>query len=120
MEEIWKTIEEYPDFEISDQARIRCVATGKILKQTINKQGYLQVCVSLGQRGKCKVFKIHREVAKAFIPNPENKPEVNHIDGNKLNNLPINLEWATSSEKFKSCISIKFKMCEARRNPFFI
>lgn len=98
MEEIWKIIEDYPQFEVSTCGNIRRIATDKVLKLHINKQGYLVVCVSLGQRGKQKLFKIHREVAKAFIPNPENKPQVNHIDGDKLNPHVTNLEWATCSE----------------------
>ena len=98
LEEIWKAIENYPDFEISSLAQIRRVSTGKVLKQAINKTGYYQVCASLGQRKTLKAFKIHKVVAKAFVPNPENKPIVNHIDGDKLNSLPSNLEWATYSE----------------------
>ena len=98
MEELWKTIEDYSDFEVSSLARIRRISTGKILKQLIGKTGYYQVVVSLGQRGKVKLFKIHREVGKLFVPNPDNKPVINHLDGDKLNNLPCNLEWATYSE----------------------
>lgn len=98
MEEIWKTIEDYPQFEVSSCGNMRRIATGKVLKLNINKQGYLVVCVSLGKKGTYKSFKVHREVARAFIPNPENKPQVNHIDGDKLNPHVTNLEWATASE----------------------
>lgn len=59
--------------------------------------GYEQV--SLAGR----LYSVHRLVAKAFIPNPENKPEVNHIDGNKLNNVVKNLEWTTQSENKIHC-----------------
>lgn len=62
------------------------------LKPFKNKKGYL--CVDLNS----KSFRIHRLVALAFIPNPENKPQVNHIDGNKCNNNVSNLEWCTNSE----------------------
>ena len=67
-------------------------------KQAVGGRGYLQVVVSLGSRSKKKAFKIHKAVAETFIPNPDNKPEVNHKDGNKNKNDASNLEWATSSE----------------------
>lgn len=64
----------------------------KFLKLNINQKGYLQVVI------KGKLYQPHRLVAKAFIPNPENKPQVNHKDGNKLNNHVSNLEWVTNQE----------------------
>lgn len=68
-----------------------------ILKPVLNKHGYLCVSVKFLDRGFLTV-RVHRLVAKAFITNPENKPEVNHIDGVKTNNHVSNLEWATSKE----------------------
>lgn len=62
------------------------------LKQRVSNSGYLYVMIS------AKVYYVHRLVAVAFIPNPENKEQVNHIDGNKLNNCAENLEWCTQSE----------------------
>lgn len=59
-------------------------------------KGYLRVYLS--KNGKRKHHKVHRLVARAFIPNPENKPQVNHIDGNKKNNSITNLEWVTDEE----------------------
>lgn len=101
----WKTLryngETYENFEVSDDGQLRNVNTGTIYKQHINKEGYSQVCVSLGGRNKKKVFKIHKAVAESFIENPENKNTVNHIDGNKKNNAYNNLEWATLSENIK-------------------
>lgn len=67
-----------------------------IMKQQKNNKGYLFVCYKQG--GKRKNILVHRLVAQAFIPNPNNKKEVNHIDGNPLNNIVSNLEWCTSSE----------------------
>lgn len=69
---------------------------GKILKPKIDKYGY-QV-ITLSKDGVRKTYTIHQLVAKAFIPNPENKKTVNHKDGNKLNNCIDNLEWATEKE----------------------
>ena len=63
------------------------------------RQGYLYVKLTIN--GKSKAAFIHRLVATAYIPNPENKPEVNHKDGNKHNNYINNLEWATSKENKK-------------------
>jgi hypothetical protein len=91
--ETWKEIAEYPLYEISSLGRIRN-KQGKILKPFIQNCGYENMKLSLYK----KHIQIHREVAKAFIPNPDNKQYVNHIDGNKLNNTVSNLEWVTNSE----------------------
>jgi len=69
---------------------------GKKLKTEITKFGYCRC--ALYSNGNTKRFAIHRLVAMAFIPNPENKPQVNHKDGNKKNNCVENLEWVTASE----------------------
>lgn len=70
---------------------------GRVLLQTMNKQvQYKQV--SLWKENKGTSYYVHRLVAEAFIPNPEGKPEVNHIDGNRQNNNISNLEWVTSGE----------------------
>lgn len=67
------------------------------LKPEETSKGYLRVDL-YDKNGNRKHFKIHRLVAKAFIPNPENKPQINHIDGNKQNNSITNLEWVTDAE----------------------
>lgn len=107
--ERWRTLiyheDVYDRFEVSDCGKIRNVKTGTIYKTYENHNGYLQVCVSLGSRKNKKVFRINIAVACTFIPNPENKPEVNHKDGNKLNNNVSNLEWVTSSENMKHAYS---------------
>ena len=68
----------------------------KPLNAEETSKGYLRV--PLFKDGKRKWHKVHRLVAQAFIPNPENKPQVNHIDGNKQNNSITNLEWVTDAE----------------------
>lgn len=80
--------------EVFDDGRIEL--NGKPLKARKNSQGYLRV--SVHKNGQRKRYFCHRLVAKAFIPNPLDKPEVNHKDGNPLNNNLSNLEWVTSSE----------------------
>ena len=69
----------------------------KVLKPKTTWDGYLETTL-IGDNGKYKCIRTHRLVAIHFIPNPDNKPEVNHKDGNKFNNRADNLEWVTSSE----------------------
>ena len=97
-DEIWRPIEGYEDYQVSNFGRVKSFKQGKIIirKPALNMQGYLYVI--LHKDGKQKPFRINRLVALAFIPNPDNKPEVNHKVGCKLNNYVGNLEWVTSSE----------------------
>ena len=80
---------------------LSCLSTKpRILKPKIDGKKY--AFVNLGRGNNCyRNKKIHRLVAEAFIPNPENKPQINHIDGNKANNNVKNLEWATQSENIR-------------------
>lgn len=85
-------------YEININGIIRNSITKQILKPII-RQGYL--CISLRKTKSCRQsssFRIHRLIGIYFIPNPYNKPIINHIDGNKLNNNIDNLEWVTHSE----------------------
>ena len=96
--ESWLPVPDYEDYQVSNYGRIkRFYKNGKpkIIKPNLNV-GYLRVC--LCKDNKPKNFSVHRLVALAFIPNPENKPQINHIDGCKLNNYVRNLEWATAQE----------------------
>ena len=77
---------------------------GKNISKVVNTKGYYQI--ALYKNGVMKNKLLHRLIAEAFLPNPENKPTVNHIDGNKLNDNLDNLEWATSKEQQKHARTI--------------
>lgn len=108
--EIWKYINGfYGEFSVSNYGRVRSetrwcehkrygrfIKKGKLFVLSENSRGYLSV--TLSHNGKSYSKFVHRLVAEAFIPNPANKPQVNHIDGNRKNNTVDNLEWATQSE----------------------
>ena len=94
--ELWKDIEEFPNYEIFNFAQIRNKTTKYILKNSIGHRGYYVVI--LKKDGKAYLKTVHRLLAIAFIPNPDNKTEINHIDGNKFNYSIENLEWVTPQE----------------------
>ena len=94
MYEIWKDIEGYEGlYQISNKGRVKSLYKGseRILKPWINNVGYYYI--ALCNDSVSKKFSLHRLVAQAFIPNPDNLPEINHKDENKLNNSVENLEW---------------------------
>ena len=96
MEEIWKTIKGFENYKVSNTGKVYSLAKNEVMKPWIINSGY-QV-ISLFDRGVRKHMLVHRLVALNFIDNPLNKPQVNHIDGDKLNNNVDNLEWTTASE----------------------
>lgn len=98
--EIWKTIEKYPNYEASNMGRIRNKTTRRILNGSVNKQGYIQVHI-INKEGEKKKPLLHRLVAETFIPNPENKPTVDHIIpvSKGGTNEVSNLRWATHTEQ---------------------
>lgn len=99
MQEVWKQI---PDFngkyEVSNLGRVRSYFYGKSprLRSLSNLHGYKGVVLCRNKKEHLRL--VHRLVAQAFIPNPENKSDVNHIDGDKTNNCVKNLEWCTPHE----------------------
>lgn len=85
---------DHRQYYISHGRETSYIRKGKVLKQVIDSNGYYCVAITFKNK-KQKVIQVHRLIAKTFIPNPENKPQVNHIDGNKLNNKVSNLEWCS-------------------------
>ncbi len=92
--ERWRKSIEFPQYEVSSLGRVRHIG-GKPRKFQVVR-GY--VYVGVWHNGKYRNVRVHRLIANAFVPNPQNKPYVNHIDGNKANNNANNLEWCTASE----------------------
>lgn len=93
MEEIWNNIEGWPDYQISNLGRVKSLKFNqeRILKPSINKRGYKRVV--LCNNKKQKTFQVHKLVAMAFIPNPDNLPEINHKNENPQDNRVENIEW---------------------------
>ena len=128
MKEIWKPIEG-TRYEVSNTGKIRSLdykRSGKIreLKPAADPKGYMKTMLLIN--GKNKTVKVHRLVAKAFIPNPDNLPQVNHKDGDKRNNCVENLEWITNYDNahhamenglFKNSLEATRKSNEKRKKP---
>ena len=128
MEE-WKDIEGYEGiYQVNSDGRVKSLdriisgyhtnnfhARGRIIKPTICVNGYAEV--HLCRNGKRKVFLIHRLVAKHFIPNPDNLPEVNHKDENPKNNAAYNLEWCTS--KYNANYGTRNARCYEGNRKYF-
>lgn len=133
--EVWKTIKGFEDrFEISNYGRVKSlevrlnckirfsdsrIKKAIIKKLTYDKDGYCRV--SLWKDNRVKYIGVHRLVAMAFIPNPENKPQVNHINGIKDDNRDKNLEWNTSKENTQHAIKnrLKKKIVMPPQNVFY-
>jgi len=115
--EIWKDIVGYDQYQVSNYGRVKTTANAatrkeRILKPLKHPRGYFRV--ALWKDNKSKFFFIHRLVAEYFISNPENKPTINHIDGDKSNNHIDNLEWTTYRENMNHAIDNKISACGER------
>jgi len=108
MEEVYKQIEDTM-YSVSNFGNVRNDKSGRILKQVISNSGYKCVCLYLP---KLKYCTVHRLVAKAFIPNPDNLSDVNHIDEDKSNNHVSNLEWLSHKD------NLNYGSLPSRRKQF--
>ena len=88
---MWKAIPDFPEYEVNELGQVYSHKSNKVLSPYDNGRGYLKVC--LCRNGKVHKKMIHRLVAEAFIPNPDDLPQVNHKDENIINNHVSNLEW---------------------------
>ena len=103
----WRQVAGYPDYEVSCDGRVRSnkKKTPIVLKPGLSRTGYPRV-VLCARDGSKQNKTVHRVVAETYIPNPENKPQVNHKDGVKSNNTVDNLEWATPSENVQHAFDV--------------
>lgn len=106
-EEIWKDVVGYEQYYmVSNTNKLRSKKTGRVLLPHVGKRKYWVINMHFTSRTDHKLKTMHRMMADAFIPNPENKPWVNHIDGNTFNNDLANMEWSTISENTEHAYDI--------------
>lgn len=94
----------FENYAVSEAGVVTNLKTGRVLKHSLNENGYLYA--SLWKNNKAAPRSVHRLVATAYIPNPESKPFVNHIDANRTNPHKDNLEWCTQAENIKHAYQI--------------
>ena len=98
---MFRIIKEFPEYEINENGIVRIIKTGRIKKIgiiTYKKSGYKTEKLNLSKDKKIYTKKIHRLLAITFIPNPDNLPQVDHIDGDSLNNTVSNLRWCNRND----------------------
>lgn len=133
MEEIWKDIKGYEGlYQVSNKGRVKSLdryaknnsklqfRPERILKQNIQNAGRNKRCaVALCKDGIITRFRVHRLVAEAFIPNPDNKPFIDHIDTDSTNNVVENLRWVTAKENSNNNLTIKHHSEVKKGHPYW-
>lgn len=108
IKEEWNEVKGYEGlYRVSNLGSVYSLLTKKTLKKPVNSSGYSLVVLSIN--GQKKSFNIHRLVATAFVPNPNNREQVNHKDGDKTNNDSRNLEWVTQSDNMKHAYRMRLQ-----------
>lgn len=115
LKERWLPIEGFRNYEVSDLGRVRNTDTNLIRRQQMRKNGYVKI--SLYKNNIEHTYDVHRLVAKAFIPNPKNLPEVNHKHGNKADNRASELEWSTRIDNVRHAIETGLFVPKAPEPP---
>lgn len=106
-------------YAATDEGAIVSYHSGEPKYMSLALNDKLRKTVVLYKDGKPKTFKVHRLIALTFIPNPENKPQVNHIDGRPYVNRVSNLEWSTDSENKKHAFAMGLKDNRGKKHPSF-
>lgn len=113
----WRKVIGYEDrYEVSDYGEVRNLNSERVLKLTTNSKGYAQVHLYCGGHDTRKVKSVHRLVAEAFIPNPENKPQIDHINTVRTDNRVSNLRWVTQSENGQNPLTYRKRF---KSHPLF-
>lgn len=120
--ETWKRIPGYSLYEASDLGRLKTFnwknkGVEAIMKPAMDGSGYLRTMLKRDGDGKIATIKVHRIIGQTFIPNPENKPEINHKNGIRTDNRLMNLEWCNHSENIKDSFTQGRSSNKGAKNP---
>jgi len=116
--EVWKSVGWFNDYQISNLGNVKSLKYNKerILNPSINTKGYYQVVFT--DKSRCKIYRVHRLVATYFIKNKHNYLQVNHIDGNKLNNNVSNLEWCSARQNMLHAHRLNLRKYKNKTSKF--
>lgn len=109
MENVYRYLKEYPQYGVTSCGKVFSKTPNRYISCKGDKNGYIRVALSHPITKKLKTFKIHRLVGLLYLPNPENKPEINHKNGNKQDNRAENLEWVTTQENITHAVENKLR-----------